>query len=260
MRSLVLLTLILPIQGFSPAILGVGRFFDSLISSGKINTSPPQTTIAPNQGNDNDMLVAAKFFTESFWNGKRGAGANKLSPSQYNLLLSTQISEFRKKYGRKKRTTRTGKQGPAELLVCKSKNGEEIIGCAGIEISPISISMGIGRRRNMPKTAPSIEAPLMSNLVVGEEYRRKGIAEDLVKAAEELARNEWGYNDCYLYVDKQNIPAFKLYKKLGYKVEWQDDTATILTPDSKGGIVKAPTVILCMRKMLKGEKNIFSSL
>ena len=84
------------------------------------------------------------------------------------------------------------------------------MGCAGVEVCRVETPNG--------KAAQS-PSPLMSNLAVGKKFRRKGIAEDLVRAVEDLVRKEWGYNSCYLFVEKRNVPGVKLYRKLGYKVE-----------------------------------------
>ena len=99
----------------------------------------------------------------------------------------------------------------------------------------------------------TISAPLMSNLAISKQYRRRGLAEELVKATESIARKEWGYNECYLYVEKRNIPAIKLYKKMGYKPLWEDESATTLLPSVDGrGVVNGKTTIVCMKKKLGG--------
>merc|ERR1712071_230371 len=103
-----------------------------------------------------------------------------------------------------------------------------IWGCAGIEVSRISTPNGKSTR---------FPAPLMSNLAVGRKFRRKGVAEELVKATEKLAYKQWGYEECFLYVEKRNKPAVKLYRKLGYKVQWEDDTGTTLTPKPNGAVI-----------------------
>jgi GNAT superfamily N-acetyltransferase len=99
----------------------------------------------------------------------------------------------------------------------------------------------------------TISAPLMSNLAISKQFRRRGLAEELVKSAESIARKEWGYDECYLYVEKRNVPAIKLYKKMGYKTLWEDENATTLIPSADGrGIVNGKTTIVCMKKKLGG--------
>jgi len=130
----------------------------------------------------------------------------------------------------------------AELILCTNGAGE-LMGCAGVEVDTISKSDGRGER---------FKAPLMSNLAVGRKFRRRGLAEDLVKAAEVIARKEWGFDECYLYVEKRNKAAVKLYKKMGYRTVWEDDKAKTLVPLQSGKLSTAPTVILCMKKKLSG--------
>lgn len=103
----------------------------------------------------------------------------------------------------------------------------------------------------------SIQGPVMSNLAISPNYRRRGLAEDLVKSCENIARKEWGFENCYLYVEGQNIPACKLYEKLGYSVIWTDDTAMTLLPTKDGsGLMNGRTTIVCMKKTL-GKKALF---
>lgn len=96
----------------------------------------------------------------------------------------------------------------------------------------------------------SFVGPVMSNLAISRKYRRKGLAEDLVKAVENIARKEWGYDTCYLYVEKRNAPAVKLYKKLGYATMWEDPNATTLLPMDNGSVANGKTTILCMKKKI----------
>lgn len=218
-------------------------FSTPIMGLGAILFRPKNLVVNPNLGEDNELVDAAKCFTDAFWAGKAG-GAKELSPKQLKSLGNSQIAEFRKRYGSKLRNKAQDRR--AELVVCKNDQSGDIYGCAGIEVS--SISTPNGKRTKFA-------GPLMSNLAVGRKYRRKGIAEDLVKATEELALKEWGYDECYLFVEKKNAPALKLYKKLGYKVQWEDDTATTLVPTQKGSVVSKPTVILCMKKVL--GKGVF---
>ncbi len=56
----------------------------------------------------------------------------------------------------------------------------------------------------------------VNNLAVFEKFRRKGIAKKLLEYSENVASQK----NCHvisLYVKEDNLPAFNLYKKLGYK-------------------------------------------
>jgi len=135
------------------------------------------------------------------------------------------------------------------------KDGVEgpIIGCIGIEIDQIRTPNG----RTLPDRG---RGPVISNLAVAKAYRRKGLAEDLVRAAENLARKEWGYQDFYLYVEKQNVPAVRLYRKMGYSTLWDDDSARSLIPSSRGGLESVPTTLLCMKKSVNGVGGILERI
>jgi RimJ/RimL family protein N-acetyltransferase len=100
------------------------------------------------------------------------------------------------------------------------------------------------------KGYPGSRAPLMSNLAVSRKYRRKGIGEMLVKEVERIARREWGYDDCFLYVEERNVAAVRLYQKLGYRKVWVDADAKTLLPTPNGNLQNTPTRIVCMRKRL----------
>ena len=201
----------------------------------------PKNTILQCEGDDEILVNAARCFTDAFWNGKNG-GVKELSLTQSKSLTKSQISEFRKRYGLRVGGARSSGDRRSELVVCQNKKGE-IMGCAGIEVSKVSTPNG-----------KSIQnaAPLMSNLAVGKKFRRRGLAEDLVKATEEVARKQWGYDECYLFVEKQNTAAVKLYRKLGYVQQWEDETAKTLVPTARGAVVSSPTTIVCMRKRIGG--------
>ncbi len=211
---------------FSSPVLGIGALF-----------KPKGMKVFPSKGDDSKLTEAGQFFTEAFWASKSG-GAAELSKFQAASLERQQVNEFRRRYGK----FVGPKDRRAELVICQSGAGE-LLGCAGIEVDNVQKSDGRGQ---------SVRAPLMSNLAVGRKFRRKGLAEDLVQAAETLARKEWGYDEVYLYVEKRNKPAVKLYKKLGYRTVWEDESARTLIPTESGQLKTAPTVIVCMKKRLGG--------
>ncbi len=170
-----------------------------------------------------------------------------MSTTQRNTLIKQQKAEFARRYGQRVGSMRNDRR--AELILCENGK-DETMGCVGIEVDSISDP---NKERNPYSTIDAttpIEAPLMSNLAVGNQFRRKGLAEDLVKAAEEVARKQWGYDECYLLVEKKNTAAVKLYRKLGYKTVWEDKKAKTLTPTESGAIQTTGTIILCMKKRL----------
>ena len=213
---------------------------------------------------EDPMTMAGKFFVDAFWQGKLG-GPSVLSPNQYRTIERQQIAEFQKRYGSSMKSKvpssrlpgtmmtmgGTTNQRRAELVLCIDGNNNSIVGCAGIEIDKI---------KKMDGYDTSIQGPVMSNLAISRNYRRRGLAEELVRSCEAIARNEWGYSDCYLYVEGKNIPACKLYEKLGYSVLWTDESATTLLPTKDGsGLMNGRTTIVCMKKTI-GKNALFGNL
>lgn len=191
---------------------------------------------------DEDLVEAGRFFTSAFWTGKVGGGAEVLTPSQFKELSSRQVNEFRRRYG-----GRSGLDKKSQLILCK--NGKnELMGCLGVEVAAIE-----------RKGFESVRAPLMSNVAVGNKFRRKGVGKELVSAAEDIVRKQWGYNECYLYVEKRNVPAVRFYNNLGYRTAWETDEYQTLVPKESGRIISEPTLLLCMKRKLGGGflSNLF---
>ncbi len=63
--------------------------------------------------------------------------------------------------------------------------------------------------------------PYLANLAVHRQYRRNGIAGELLIQCEAIAR-DWGFREIGLHVMQDNKPAYHLYRKLGYRVEAAD--------------------------------------
>jgi len=59
--------------------------------------------------------------------------------------------------------------------------------------------------------------PYLSNLAVRPQYRRHGVASELLIDCETVSQ-EWGFQDLYLHVLENNYQARQLYFKLGYEV------------------------------------------
>jgi ribosomal protein S18 acetylase RimI-like enzyme len=57
----------------------------------------------------------------------------------------------------------------------------------------------------------------LSNLAVQAEYRRHGVAQQLLQACEQIAL-DWGFENIYLHVLENNPSARRLYRKAGYQL------------------------------------------
>merc|ERR1712238_220697 len=90
-------------------------------------------------------------------------------------LSKQQVAEFRRRYG----PSMSARDRRSELILCQNSKTGEVMGCAGVEVCNVETPNG---------TSAEYPAPLMSNLAVGKKFRRKGIAEDLVRAVEDLVR------------------------------------------------------------------------
>jgi len=78
-----------------------------------------------------------------------------------------------------------------------------------------------------PFPAKGIPRFYLGNMVVREDYRRKGIATDLLRECETLARR-WKCDSIWLHVGVASPGAQKLYQNLGYKEKDKDPWYMIL--------------------------------
>lgn len=230
MRNVILLSCLISLLHFPRA-----QSFSFQLGLGAAIFRPKGRLITKSaRGEPKSLLQASDFFVDAFWVGKVGGGTKELNDRQRRSLSTTQFMEFRGRYAGVSR-------GESELIICELPDGE-VVGCAGIEVTPIP--------QGKLKGAPGNRAPLMSNVAVSRDYRRRGIGEMLVEEVERVARYEWGYDDCYLYVEERNLAAVKLYQKLGYRRVWIDGDAKTLLPTANGNLQNSPTKIVCMRKRL----------
>jgi ribosomal protein S18 acetylase RimI-like enzyme len=234
-----------------------------------------------------DIDDATEFFVDAFWTDKVGGGTQRLSPRQRQQLVQSQQAEFNKRYGggrsragkkqsaflimrgpkrKKKQTNQSSARGADTAAASRTVYNKvfdddddrqgEILACVGIEVEGIADGAVRGR--------PIVEyAPLMSNLAVSRSYRRRGLAECMVQAAEdyiirsgELFFDEYkNESSLYLYVERRNTRAIQLYQKLGYRRLWQDGSAQTLLPMDNGDLQSVPTVLVCMKKDLKKKRS-----
>lgn len=220
-------------DSFTPPQLGIASILfpvrDSLITGISDTSNAAEKRL--------ELQEVSDFFVDAFWTAKVGGGARTLSPYQRQQLEQSQSAEFNKRYGSSRRVS--------EMLIMRSnKSVNEIIACAGVEVDRIPMN------GSLKSPSEIISAPLMSNLAVSRSYRRRGLAEKMVQAVEVRVRKEWGYQECFLFVEERNRAAVQLYQKLGYRKVWRDADASTLLPTTSGDLRSAKTVILCMKKKL----------
>lgn len=75
----------------------------------------------------------------------------------------------------------------------------------------------VGLRTNTYRQPKPHRYVYISNLAVSKDYRRRGIAQQLLLDCERIAK-EWGYLQLYLHVMGDNQRGRNLYQKLGYEV------------------------------------------
>jgi len=93
--------------------------------------------------------------------------------------------------------------------------------------------------------------PLVMDLYVAPNLRRKGIGSRLLKALEQSAR-ERGFSCVYLQVEADRNPkAVELYQKLGYQpLQAKPYRNPYHTVDDAGNVHEAEELIVDMRKLL----------
>jgi len=67
----------------------------------------------------------------------------------------------------------------------------------------------------------------LDDLSVTRSYRNKGIGTSLIGHAEEYAK-EIGIHRIYLHVEKANTSAFKLYQRLGYTINEEQESRYLM--------------------------------
>ncbi len=63
--------------------------------------------------------------------------------------------------------------------------------------------------------------PYIFNLAVHPQWRRRGVAKQLLLAAEQTVK-QWGFSRLYMHVLEDNQPARNLYDRIGYRLHSQE--------------------------------------
>lgn len=105
------------------------------------------------------------------------------------------------------------------VVVKDTQSTEEL---STIEDEDLVGTVEMSMRSLNPWQLDSFEYVYLSNLAVDSNYRRLGVAQQLLNCCERKAL-EWGFCDLYLHVLENNYNARRLYYRAGYRlqeVEW----------------------------------------
>eukprot|EP01041_Mallomonas_annulata_P008849 gene8849-18335_t len=125
----------------------------------------------------------------------RSSYGNPIVPSIFNILFLQEFDRIQSSFTDSKRLLRR------QFIAKESINGT-IIGYIDADRTGFD-----------PVQFPS---PYLSDIVVDENWRRRGVAEALMQRCESLCKNEWQESSMFLWVHTNNTPAMHLYRKLQY--------------------------------------------
>lgn len=101
------------------------------------------------------------------------------------------------------------------LVVKATKSKEELPAISDYDlVGTVEITM----RSLNPWQLDNFEYAYLSNLAVDVNYRRLGVAQQLLNCCEQAAL-EWGFSDLYLHVLENNHAAKRLYHRAGYRLQ-----------------------------------------
>lgn len=96
-----------------------------------------------------------------------------------------------------------------------------------VEMTVRSVPSGVSNSYTTDLYQSSHRYPYLSNLAVHPQYRRQGVAAQLLLSCERTALS-WGFRDLYLHVLENNYQARQLYFKLGYQLHQTDNSWSTL--------------------------------
>jgi ribosomal protein S18 acetylase RimI-like enzyme len=271
-----------PVQAFAPPVYGLGLGWIFPVQDVRVTTAGESDNIRA------ELANCADFFVDAFWSSKlqlgirdsrtSGSSSRIMSSSssfQRDSLYQQQWAEFTKRYGNVRRNSelvilkkqqKQKKNTTKKMItnyVTDDNDDDMILGIVGVEVDRVPLDPNDKATASTTRTVP-----VMSNLAVAKSYRRRGLAERLVQSAEKIVRDsDWNYNGAddddddrcclYLYVEQKNIPAVRLYRKLGYTVVWKNNQAESVVPTATGSLQTTKTTVLCMKKQLINPKRRF---
>jgi len=221
------------------------------------------------------IRTVSEFMMGSFW------GVEQADTDKYSGLLMEQMNDLNERFGEimGKRRLQT------QLILASKQNGQgSIEGSVGVEIALLDLknfdvlsysqsekvlngavaSLGPKERRlyknytivdlvaGLPALGEQYEAvAVLANLCVSPASRGNGVGEKLCKEIETAVGKDWGIGKIALKVEAENVPARKLYAKLGYKEIIKKENSVTLRPDfDSGKFQEIPCAMLTVTKTL----------
>jgi GNAT superfamily N-acetyltransferase len=166
------------------------------------------------------------------------------SQRDLRLLVSAQRDSLADAFAGTARRQRDA-VGRSALWLASAPDGS-LVGACGVQTVVMTPE---GETRMTRRTKPMLEVrPLLSNLVVVHEWRRRGVASRLLRESESMTR-AWGFDEMLLKVEASNTAAIQMYLRGGYVSVGSDAVAE----RPRAGLVRVyweRTTLVCMRKRL----------
>ena len=154
-------------------------------------------------------------FADAFFFGN-AEGAADVPRAARSALVRDCVRDLRARYG-----------GSDGALLAAEDEGGRFLGCVGVQLCAFDGRTILGAPAAARGRDDVEIRPLLANLAVAPEARRKGVARRLMAEAEALVRDEWGYDEILLQVETKNSKARSLYGKLGYRKLWRESGTAI---------------------------------
>lgn len=156
-----------------------------------------------------ELTEAADFCVEVFFGRLDNAIFRPwalLRQRQLHLLQREMLKELEEKFT-------SSKSGSSVFFRVRS-GGEQ-----GPLIAVAEVSLTLSRFRHLAtnnSSSVAVARPVLANLAVARNWRRRGLATTLVKRCEQQVVQEWGCSELLLQVDVDNIAARNFYASQGY--------------------------------------------
>ncbi|MBD2102150.1 GNAT family N-acetyltransferase [Leptolyngbya sp. FACHB-261] len=158
----------------------------------------PQLTVRPARARDLPEL--ADLLTESFH-----------PPDGWMMKLAYPLLRLGIYEDLRSRLRRNQRDHVCLVATCPQESNRE-------EILLGTVELALGTQSREERSHPY---PYLSNLAVRPQWRRQGVAQQLLVACEQIAQSA-GQHSLYLHVLENNYSARKLYSRIGYRLQTLD--------------------------------------